>query len=78
MKSGRRSKQVHSLSYDKANYLLFGLAAVVILLGYLALSKGPVDGFMSLSLAPILLTIGYCVIIPLAIMYTKKKGNKDA
>jgi len=30
---------------------------------------------MSLTVAPILLVIGYCIIIPIAILYQKKKGD---
>ncbi|MDA0745124.1 MAG: hypothetical protein O2954_01295 [bacterium] len=39
-----------------------------ILLGYLCLAQPPVDGFLLLSLAPVLLVIGYCVLIPLALL----------
>jgi len=55
------------------NYQIFGIGILVIILGYISLSKGPADSFWSLTLAPILLVIGYCVIIPIAIMYRKRK-----
>ena len=59
------------------NYQLFGIGILIIILGYMALSKGPADSFWSLTLAPILLVIGYCVIIPIAIIYKKKSGNAN-
>lgn len=42
--------------------LWWGLAAVVLLAGYADLIRG------GETLAPILLVIGYCVLIPLAIL----------
>jgi general stress protein CsbA len=62
-----------ALPLSSANYIIFGIGIFLIIIGYLALSKGPWDSFWSLTLAPILLVIGYCVAIPLAILYRKKK-----
>ena len=52
---------------------LFGLGLATIALGYVFLSLPPVDGFMSLTLAPLLLVLGYCVFIPIALL----SGNKE-
>jgi hypothetical protein len=49
-------------SFGPRNYILFGIALVIIILGYVSLSQG------SITLAPILLILGYCVLIPIAIM----------
>ena len=74
---GQSKKDQAKLPFEKMNYLLFGAGLVVILLGYLALSQGPWDSFLSLSLAPVLLVLGYCVIIPVAILYKKKKTDQQ-
>jgi hypothetical protein len=50
------------IPFGKKNYVIFGAAAVVILAGYLALSRG------SITLAPILLLLGYLVLIPIGIL----------
>ena len=50
------------IPFSKKNYLIFALAAVVILAGYFALSKG------SITLAPILLLVGYLILIPWGIL----------
>ncbi len=42
--------------------LWWGLAAVTILLGYADLWRGGV------TIAPVLLVIGYCILVPLAIL----------
>lgn len=73
-KSGHRTK-VSQIAFTKSNYRLFGASIVVLLIGYLALSQGPVDGFLSLTLAPIILVLGYCVLIPIAIMYSDRNGK---
>ena len=50
------------LPFTRKNYIIFGLAAVVIVVGYIALSNG------SITLAPILLLLGYLVLIPWGIL----------
>ncbi len=59
------------------NYRLLGLGVLIIVFGYIALRQGPADSIWSLTIAPILLVIGYCVVIPFAIMYQKKKSSGD-
>ena len=44
---------------------------LVIIAGYLAMLEGSVEGFLPLVAAPILLVLGYCVIIPIGILYRK-------
>lgn len=72
---GSKYKKVHFLPYTKENYYLFITGIIFIVLGYVALSKGPWNNFWSLTVAPILLVLGYCVIIPVALLYQKKKRN---
>jgi len=59
--------------WRKANYVLLLLGIVVIILGFIFLSIGPVNSFWSLNLAPVLLAVGYCVILPVAILYRKRE-----
>ena len=61
------------LPFARENYLLFSLGLLTIILGYIFLSLGPWNSFWSLTLAPILLVLGYCVIIPVAILFRKKE-----
>lgn len=58
-----------SVPFGRRNWLIFGVGIAVIVLGYVLLSIPPADGFLSLTAAPILLVLGYCVILPLAILY---------
>ncbi len=55
--------------FSYKNYLLFCIGIVVILAGYLLMSYGETTSFISVKLSPIILIIGYCVILPISIVY---------
>ena len=60
-------------SFSKKNYLLFILGIIAIITGYIIMAFGETYSFQSLSLAPIILTVGYLVLIPLALLYRDKE-----
>jgi hypothetical protein len=63
--------------FDRLNYRYFLAGIGVIILGYIAMMQGPWNSFLSLHLAPILLLIGYCVLIPIAILKRTAKPPKS-
>ena len=63
--------------WKRVNYLILLLGVIVIVVGFIFLSIGPVDSFWSLDLAPILLVLGYCVIVPVAILYRKREKQSQ-
>jgi len=63
---------------DKENYILLGIGILILIVGYVFLTQGPWSSFSSRTLAPILLVFGYCVVIPYAIFYRKKKDKTSA
>jgi ABC-type multidrug transport system fused ATPase/permease subunit len=65
------SAQFNQWPFGKKNYILFAVALVVIIVGFIALGKG------SITLAPILLVFGYCVMIPWAILSKGKKESEE-
>ncbi len=65
-----------ALPFTRKNWILFAIGLATIVLGYVALSVPPADGFLSLTLAPLLLVAGYCVLIPLALL--AKEGGDHA
>ena len=67
----------HSFPFARKNWIIFALGIAVILLGYVLLSIPPADGFLSLTLAPILLVAGYCILIPMTIL-TKAGAGKSS
>ena len=58
------------------NYIIFVTGIMVLVLGYISLSIGPVDSFWSLTVAPILLVTGYLIIIPLSFLYQSKSKKQ--
>lgn len=69
----RKGKRFEILPLEPVNYKILGAGVLVVILGYVALGMEPWDGFMALTVAPILLVIGYCVLLPLGIIYRRKK-----
>lgn len=51
------------LPFSRINYILMGAAVAAIILGYISLASG------SITLAPILLVLGYCVLFPFGILW---------
>jgi len=60
------------LPFTRTNYFIFIAGLFVIILGYVLMGTGELNSTQALSVSPIVLLIGYLVIIPVAIMYRKK------
>ncbi len=65
-----KAKEKGTLPFNKRNWTWMGIGLLVILIGYIALAKG------SITLAPILLVAGYCILIPIAILLNSKKKEE--
>ena len=55
------------------NILIFLLGLATIAVGFILMAQPPVNGFLSRTLAPVLLVIAYVVVIPYAIIARDKK-----
>lgn len=75
IKLSRRTKGDSVFPFDAANYFILGFGLVTILVGYILLARSDVRGFTPLVLSPILLVLGYCILIPFGIMYRKKQSS---
>lgn len=64
-----KREKTEEIRFGKINYLLLSLGVLFIAFGYLSLSRG------SLTLAPIMLVVGYCVLIPFGIVMRGKKRD---
>ena len=69
----KKKAVIGSLPFSKINYQILGAGILCIILGYVALAQDPWNGTMPLVVAPILLVIGYCVLIPIGILFRKNK-----
>ena len=65
-----------SLPFTKENYILLLVGILVIIIGYILMGIGGAYDALSLVVSPIVLVIGYCVLIPYAIFYKKKEKVK--
>ncbi len=72
-KLSKKTKGQDVFPFEKENYRIIGVGILFIIAGYIAMSGNVVEGFSQLTLSPILLLIGYCVIIPIGILYRKKE-----
>jgi len=61
--------KAESLPFTRKNYYILLAGLAVIILGYISLAMG------SITLAPILLVTGYCVIVPVAILYRGRETS---
>jgi len=61
-----------NIYWERTNYLLFGLGMLLIILGFYFMSLGEWDSSSSLVVSPILLFLGFVVVIPASILYRKK------
>ncbi len=59
--------------FNRTNYLIFLAGIVVIALGYVLMATGERDSFQALTVSPIMLVTGYLVLIPLSILYHKRR-----
>lgn len=69
--SGVKGKEKYTLPFGKKNLIWFGIGLFAIIVGYILLGSG------SITLAPILLVLGYCVLIPIAILVSGEKKAKQ-
>ena len=60
-------------SFNKENYVFFIAGIISVILGYIVMATGETYSFQSLSLAPILLFVGYIILIPISLIYKKDK-----
>jgi len=57
------------LAFGRVNWALMGAGALAAVAGYALLARGDI------SLAPILLVVGYCALIPLGIVWRDRPRN---
>ena len=61
-----------NIYWEKTNYILFGLGMFLIVIGFYFMGQGEWDSSSSLVISPILLFLGFVVVMPASILYRKK------
>ncbi len=76
-RTSRRKAQTELLPFTATNYWIRGGGLALIIAGYVALSQSPWDGVMPLVVAPILLVLGYVIVIPYGILHRDKTTSTE-
>ena len=61
------------MPFEKQNITIILAGVLVIVLGYYLMSISETMGTLALDIAPIILVIGYMIVIPYGIMYGAKR-----
>jgi uncharacterized membrane protein HdeD (DUF308 family) len=75
-KSISNQKKIQGLVVGQRNISLFLIGLISIVIGFILMAQPPVNGFLSKTLAPIILVIAYLIIIPVAIFIKDKNTKK--
>lgn len=59
------------------HFKLLGLSVALLVVGFILLAQGPVDNPVSKTVAPVVLVLVYCGLIPYAIMAREKKDGDE-
>jgi hypothetical protein len=69
IKKAKKGAVVAGPDFDKRNYTILGAGIILIVLGFILLATGDI------TISPILLVLGYCVVIPLGMLLPKKSDT---
>jgi hypothetical protein len=65
------------MPFERKNLVIIVAGILTVGLGYLVMGMSPVMSFAALTLSPIILVLGYCVIIPIGIMSGAREYIRD-
>ncbi len=76
MSKNNEEKHLHLIegwAFTSKNYIIFAVGVLLIALGNIVMATGETYSTQSLTIAPIMLFLGYVVVIPVALIYRDKK-----
>ena len=71
-KNPEKIQLIEGWSFNRVNYIIFFIGVLFIIFGYIIMAAGTVNSFQSLTLAPIMLFLGYIIFIPASLIYRAK------
>ena len=74
----KQTGEKYHFPLGKMNYTILLIGILVLIIGYIFMSipDNP-DDFLTRTLSPIILFIGYLIIIPIGLLYKPKKTTKS-
>ena len=67
-----KKKQVEGIVVGKKSIYIFFGGLLTLIISFVLMAQPPVDGFLSKTLAPILLVIAYLLVFPISIFAKDK------
>ena len=74
----QKKKQTEVLPFGKKNLQILIIGLILIVLGYVAMSQPPVNGFWSRTAAPLILVFAFLIVIPYSIFYGHFNGKRNS
>jgi len=71
VKEKYNSEDVNDWTFTRVNYILFSIGVLLVFFGYLLMYTGEVTSYQAITIAPFFLVVGYCVFIPVSLLYKK-------
>jgi hypothetical protein len=72
----KKQDNIEAMIIGKKNIFLFLIGLLSIVIAFILMAQPPVDGFLSRTLAPVILVIAYLVIFPIALFIRNKKVDQ--
>lgn len=77
IKSKKPQRKEITFPLDRSNIMIIGAGILLLIIGYIFMAENSVDGFLPTTVAPILLVLGYCVVIPYGIIRKPKQRREE-
>jgi len=72
MAPAKKTRRFTGPEFGKNNLIFLGIGVFLVIVGFIFLGTGDI------TIAPILLVLGYCVAIPIGILLPAKKDGKSS
>jgi len=76
-KTSQKIKKDVSFPLEKENFVIIAAGIALLVIGYLLMNQNSVDGFVPTVISPVLLFLGYCVVIPYGILKGHRLSKTD-
>ncbi|MCF7740691.1 MAG: DUF3098 domain-containing protein [Candidatus Marinimicrobia bacterium] len=73
----KRKGIIDKISLTKTNYLVFLAGIIIVTIGFFLMATGGTNDPQSLTLSPIILLIGYLIVIPISIFIGSRKDKEE-
>ncbi|HMA63236.1 MAG TPA: DUF3098 domain-containing protein [bacterium] len=73
----KRKGIIEKISLTRTNYIVFLAGIVIVTLGFFLMATGGTNDPQSLTLSPVILLIGYLIVVPISIFIGSGKDAEE-